>query len=200
MPVFGRRPLGLLPTLPPSPIAQRRRARQEIELLKDHSDFRAHGFDLSQVVRQRVPVDNDCAFVVRLQPVDTANERRLARPRWSANNNLLTVVQLETAESVDRAQEIAAVEGIDVLFIGPLDLSVNMDMVNNYEHPKFLHAMDRVAAACLKSGKATGILVPKLDYLEDWIARGFTFLIVGSDGGCVAGGLKSIAETCSKFK
>lgn len=117
-----------------------------------------------------------------------------------ANNNLLTVVQLETTESIDRAQEIAAVDGVDVLFIGPLDLSVNMDMANNYEHPKFLQAMDRVAAACLKNGKAAGILVPKLDYLEDWIARGFTFLIVGSDGGCVASGLKSIADTCSKFK
>jgi 2-keto-3-deoxy-L-rhamnonate aldolase RhmA len=60
--------------------------------------------------------------------------------------------------------------------------------------------MDSVATACKKNGKVAGILVPKLDYLEGWIAKGFTFLVVGSDGGCVANGLKSIAETCRQFK
>lgn len=117
-----------------------------------------------------------------------------------ANDNLLTVVQIETKEAVDRADDIATVDGVDVLFIGPLDLSVNMNMADNYEHPEFLQAMDKVAAACKKNGKVAGILVPKLDYLESWIAKGFTFLVVGSDGGCVANGLKSVADTCRQFK
>ncbi len=117
-----------------------------------------------------------------------------------ANQNLLTVVQLETVQSVQVAAEIAAVEGVDVLFIGPLDLSVSMGMADNYEHPDFLKALDQVAAACKANGKAAGILVPKPDYLESWIAKGFTFLVVGSDGGCVAGGLNNIASTCRKLK
>lgn len=117
-----------------------------------------------------------------------------------ANDSLLTVVQIETRESVERAEEIAAVKGVDVLFIGPLDLSVNLDMTGKYEHPDFLKAMDTVATACRKNGKTAGILVPRLDFLESWIAKGFTFVVVGSDGGCVAGGLKSIADTCSPFK
>jgi 4-hydroxy-2-oxoheptanedioate aldolase len=54
-----------------------------------------------------------------------------------ANDNLLTVVQIETKEAVDRAEDIAAVDGVDVLFIGPLDLSVNMNMADTYEHPDF---------------------------------------------------------------
>jgi 4-hydroxy-2-oxoheptanedioate aldolase len=89
---------------------------------------------------------------------------------------------------------------VDVLFVGPLDLSVNMNMAQNFEHPEFEQAMDRVAAACRKHGKAAGILLPKLDYLSGWIAKGYTFLVVGSDGGCVAGGLKSIAAACAKYK
>jgi 4-hydroxy-2-oxoheptanedioate aldolase len=117
-----------------------------------------------------------------------------------ANDNLLTVVQIETKEAVARAEEIAAVDGVDVLFIGPLDLSVNMGIANTYQHPKFMQAMDEVAEACRKNRKAAGILVPNLDFLESWIAKGFTFLVVGSDGGCMAGGLKSIADTCSRFK
>ena len=117
-----------------------------------------------------------------------------------ANDNLLTVVQLETAQSVDNAADIAAVDGVDVLFIGPLDLSVSLGITDNYEHPEFLKAMDRVTEACKKHGKIAGILVPKLDYLESWIGKGYTFLVVGSDGGWVANGLKSIAATCEKFK
>jgi 2-keto-3-deoxy-L-rhamnonate aldolase RhmA len=117
-----------------------------------------------------------------------------------ANNSLLTVVQLETAKSVENAPDIAAVEGVDVLFIGPLDLSVSLGVTDNYEHPDFVEAMDHVARACKQHGKAAGILVPTLDYLDSWISKGFTFLVVGSDGGCVANGLKSIAGTCGKFK
>jgi len=117
-----------------------------------------------------------------------------------ANNSLLTVVQLETAKSVENAADIAAVEGVDVLFIGPLDLSVSLGITDNYEHPDFVEAMNHVARACKQHGKAAGILVPKLDYLDSWISKGFTFLVVGSDGGCVANGLKSIAGACDKFK
>jgi 2-keto-3-deoxy-L-rhamnonate aldolase RhmA len=89
---------------------------------------------------------------------------------------------------------------LTVVFIGPLDLSVTMGMADNYEHPDFLKALDKVAEACKAHGKAAGILVPKLDYMESWIAKGFTFLVVGSDGGCVAAGLNNIASTCGKFK
>ena len=117
-----------------------------------------------------------------------------------ANNSLLTVVQVETKKSVENADEIAAVDGVDVLFIGPLDLSVSLGVADNYEHPDFLKAMDRVSDVCKQQGKVPGILVPRLDYLENWISRGFTFLVVGSDGGCVTNGLKNIAAACGKFK
>ena len=117
-----------------------------------------------------------------------------------ANQNLLTVVQIETEEGVNNAPEIAAVDGVDVLFIGPLDLSVSLGIPQEFENPKFLSAMDSVSTACKENNKAAGILVPNLDYLEKWIAKGFTFLVVGSDGGVMASGLKSMASTCGKFK
>ena len=67
-------------------------------------------------------------------------------------------------------------------------------------NPKFLSAMDSVSAACKENSKAAGILVPNPDYLEKWISNGFTFLVVGSDGGVMASGLKSVASTCGRFK
>ena len=117
-----------------------------------------------------------------------------------ANKNLLTIVQIETEEGIKNGAEIAAVDGIDVLFVGPLDLSVNLGIPQQYEHPRFLRAMDSVSKACKRCDKAAGILVPNLDYLEKWISNGFTFLVVGSDGGSVASGLRNIASMCSKFK
>jgi 2-keto-3-deoxy-L-rhamnonate aldolase RhmA len=86
------------------------------------------------------------------------------------------------------------------LFIGPLDLSVNLGIAQKFEHDMFVEAMDSVAAACSCHGKAAGILVPNLDYLPLWIDKGFTFFVVGSDGGCVAQGLQNIHSTCNMFK
>jgi 4-hydroxy-2-oxoheptanedioate aldolase len=117
-----------------------------------------------------------------------------------ANDNLLTVVQIETGEAVENAAEIATVQGVDVLFIGPLDLSVNLGITQQYEHPIFIDAMEQVAAACQINGKVAGILVPNLNYLPQWIEKGFTFFVVGSDGGCVAKGLQDIYSTCCGFK
>jgi 4-hydroxy-2-oxoheptanedioate aldolase len=118
----------------------------------------------------------------------------------NANNSLLTVVQIETELAVQNTDEIAAVQGVDVLFIGPLDLSVNLGIAQQYEHQVFIEAMDKVATACKTHKKAVGILVPSLDYLPIWIEKGFTFLVVGSDGGCVAKGLQSIHSACNAFK
>jgi len=118
----------------------------------------------------------------------------------NANNHLLTVVQIETEAAVKNADEIAAVQGVDVLFIGPLDLSVNLRIAQQYDHQVFVEAMDSVAAACKHHKKAAGILVPNLDYLPLWIEKGFTFFVVGSDGGCVAKGLQNIYSTCSAFE
>jgi 4-hydroxy-2-oxoheptanedioate aldolase len=117
-----------------------------------------------------------------------------------ANDNLLTVVQIETAEALRNASDIAAVDGVDVLFIGPLDLSVNLGIRQQFVHREFLDAVSRVTRACGMHSKAAGILVPDPDYLEDWIAEGFTFLGVGSDGGILAKGLRDRASACAQFK
>ena len=118
----------------------------------------------------------------------------------SANNNLLTVVQIETAEAVRNADEIASVAGVDVLFVGPLDLSVNMGMVRQFDNPTYVEALKKVASACERHKKAAGILVPKQDFLPRWIDMGYTFFVVGSDGGFVANGLANLKSFCETYK
>ena len=113
-----------------------------------------------------------------------------------ANDNLLTVVQIETGEAVENAGAIAAVDGVDVLFIGPLDLSTNLGIHQSYGDKAFTDALETVRAACRAAGKAAGILVPKIEMLPTFIELGYTFFVVGSDGGLIANGLHDLWERC----
>jgi 2-keto-3-deoxy-L-rhamnonate aldolase RhmA len=110
----------------------------------------------------------------------------------AANSALLTIVQIETPAAVERAEEIAAVDGVDVLFIGPMDLSVNMGIARQWENPALRAAFAKVVSACRKAGKAAGLLLTS-DDAERAAADGFSFLILGSDGASAAKGLKETA-------
>ncbi len=119
----------------------------------------------------------------------------------AANQGLLTVVQIETETAVQNAEEIAAVDGVDTLFVGPLDLTVNMGIPRQSKHPKFRTAVERVINACRKSGKTAGFLVSNLDDLPGAIADGFTMILHGSDGAMVAQAMKqAIASFAAQKK
>jgi 4-hydroxy-2-oxoheptanedioate aldolase len=106
-----------------------------------------------------------------------------------ANANSLVVAQIETREAVDAAQEIAAVEGVDVLFVGPLDLSVSLGCPGDFTPPHFVAALEKVIAACRRHGKAAGIL-SRPPLVQQHKQLGFRFLALGSDAGSVVSGLQ----------
>lgn len=113
----------------------------------------------------------------------------------AANSQLLTVVQMETSTAIENASDISAVEGVDVLFVGPLDLSVNLGVPGQFNHPTVQSALTRVVNACRQSGKAAGILISNEDELALVRAGGFTFVAMGSDGGALVRGMRDIAHT-----
>jgi 4-hydroxy-2-oxoheptanedioate aldolase len=117
-----------------------------------------------------------------------------------ANRELLTVVQIETAEAVRNVREIAAVDGVDVLFIGPLDLSIALGVPQQFDDPKFREAMGIVSAACRDAGKAAGILLADAARIAETVAAGFTFIGLGSDGGLVAKGLREAAGAFAAYR
>jgi 2-keto-3-deoxy-L-rhamnonate aldolase RhmA len=110
----------------------------------------------------------------------------------SANSKLLTVIQIETPTAVDNAEEIAATDGVDVLFVGPMDLSVMMGIPCQWEHPRLQAAYAKVIEACRKAGKVAGVLVMNRD-AERLVTEGFSFLSLSSDGAMVAAGMKEAA-------
>lgn len=118
----------------------------------------------------------------------------------SANDNLLTIVQIETEDAVRAAAEIAAVDGVDVLFVGPLDLSVSMGIPQQFDHPRFRAAQAQVVAACRAAGKAAGTLVWTPDRLARTLTDGFTFVALGSDGSLVATGMRRLAAEFEGYR
>ncbi len=70
-----------------------------------------------------------------------------------SNEKLMVIPQCETAESLERIEEIAALEGLDGIFIGPFDLSISMGIPAKFDHPDFLAALERIYAACRVADK-----------------------------------------------
>jgi 4-hydroxy-2-oxoheptanedioate aldolase len=106
-----------------------------------------------------------------------------------AHERLLTVIQIETPEAVKNIDEIAAVDGADVMFVGPTDLSYNMGIRDQLESPQFVAVLQKVSDAAKKHGKAAGILVHNNALVPKCRDLGYTFMALGSDGGAVRAGL-----------
>jgi 2-dehydro-3-deoxyglucarate aldolase len=113
------------------------------------------------------------------------------------NDNISVMVQIESAKGVDNAEAIAAIDGIDALFIGPSDLSAAMGFMGQPNHPDVQAAMARVLAAGNKHHKAVGILAPVEDDARRYLGQGMTFVAVGGDVGLLRTASKGLAD---KFK
>ena len=84
---------------------------------------------------------------------------------------------------VEHAAEVAAIDGVDVLFVGPTDLSHSLGVPGDFAHPTYLGALRAVVAGAQSAGKSAGILLRKLDDLERHVELGFRFIGIGSDLG-----------------
>jgi 2-keto-3-deoxy-L-rhamnonate aldolase RhmA len=115
----------------------------------------------------------------------------------TVNSSLLLVALLESIEAIDNVEEIAAVDGIDVLSIGSNDLAGDMGIPGEFDHPRLLQAYDKVLAAARRNGKAVrlgGIYERRL--LKRSIELGSRLVTLGNDFGFVLQGMRrKMAET-----
>ncbi|MDE1995987.1 MAG: 4-hydroxy-2-oxovalerate aldolase, partial [Rhizobiaceae bacterium] len=98
-----------------------------------------------------------------------------------ANAELVLAVQVETAEGLANIAEIAAVEGVDVIFIGPGDLSVSIDAMGPAGKDRLNAAIEIITKAALAAGRAVGIFRPSPDDVGTWSAAGISFYLLASD-------------------
>lgn len=99
----------------------------------------------------------------------------------SANDNVLLIAQIETAAGVAAVEDIAAVEGIDVLWIGHFDLSASLGVPGQFAHSDYLAAVARVRKACERHGKTLGIMAGDVESGRSALAQGFRIVAYGGD-------------------
>ncbi len=114
--------------------------------------------------------------------------------------NLVCIVQIETAEILDSLDSVAATDGVDVLFVGPTDLSVALGVYGKPDHPKFIEAIKATADAAAKEGKAAGILLKNPDEFKKYYDFGYRFIACGSDGNFVLDGACKTAESLKQLE
>ena len=104
-----------------------------------------------------------------------------------ANRETLTVIHIETLEAVNAIDGYLEVDDLDVLFLGPSDLSQSMGLAGRKGHPDLVAAMDRVAAAVAGSDKILGIFAPTLEDAAEWVGKGARYVVTGMEGFLRAG-------------
>jgi 2-dehydro-3-deoxyglucarate aldolase/4-hydroxy-2-oxoheptanedioate aldolase len=121
-------------------------------------------------------------FGTHTEDIDTAGQR------------ILCVVQIENRAAVGNIDEIAAVPGIDVLFVGPRDLSHDLGVPGDTTAPVFRQALARVLAVADAAGVAVGILTSDAESARRYADEGFRFIGVGSDATLLAQAAKGVVE------
>lgn len=115
----------------------------------------------------------------------------------NASSEICVLVQVETRSALDQIEAIAAVDGVDGVFIGPNDLSASFGHLGNWGHADVQAALKDAVTRLKKVGKPAGILTPNEEEAKRFIDWGYTFVAVGSDLGLLARGADTLAK---KFK
>ncbi len=113
-----------------------------------------------------------------------------------ANDTVLAIVQIETAKGVENLDAIAAVEGLDMLYVGPSDLGLSLGRAVKADQtdPVVVAAIDAVLAGARRAGLKAGIFCKSVDYARAMAAKGFDLVTVESDEGLLMQGRERLAQ------
>ena len=114
-------------------------------------------------------------------------------PDHKAASTAKTVViaQIEDVEALAEIDEIAAVEGIDALFVGRIDLTISLGC-ESPDDERVIAAVDRIVTACVAAGRPVGMFVSRTGDVAMWQDKGATLFLLGSDHGFVRDGAKAM--------
>jgi 2-keto-3-deoxy-L-rhamnonate aldolase RhmA len=112
-----------------------------------------------------------------------------------ANADTMVILLLETAKAFENLDEIVSVPGVDIAWMGHYDLTVSMGIPQQFEHPRFLDAMDALVACCGRYGVAPGFLPATPESAAHWIRKGFRAISLGSDIGVFLHGMRTFRQS-----
>ncbi len=122
-------------------------------------------------------------------PGDPAEKIKLANART------LVIAQIETERGLANVEDIAAVPGIDVLWVGHFDLTNFLGIPGQFEHPTYLDALKRVVAAGRRHKKGLGFLSADTTWAKSYKAHGFNMLAAGTDMSLLMAGVKGVLDS-----
>jgi 2-keto-3-deoxy-L-rhamnonate aldolase RhmA len=112
----------------------------------------------------------------------------------SANYELLVTVQIETLLALSNAESIAETKGVDILFVGPSDLTMSMGLGTDRGNQKVADSMSLIVKICERAGKIPGTLAATPEEAKKWQKLGFKFIALGSDSKYLFQGAKTFLE------
>jgi 4-hydroxy-2-oxoheptanedioate aldolase len=115
-----------------------------------------------------------------------------------AASELCLLVQIETQEALAQLKDIAAVDGVDGIFIGPADLAASLGIVGELSNPKLIATIEDAIRRIRACGKPAGILTPDNAFASRCIELGTTFTAVGVDAAILARGTEALAQKFRK--
>lgn len=116
------------------------------------------------------------------------------------DKNIIGVIQIETVNALKHIDSIAAVDGVDVLFVGPFDLSLALGIFGQLDHPLYQQAIKDVAQATKKHGKVAGALLRDVNEYEMYFQLGYRFLACGADCAFVSKGADEMVKQLNVFR
>ena len=141
--------------------------------------------DLVRWARYRPEGERGCAFGVAHDGYGAGDPAALMR---AANEEIMLIGLIETVKTIEHCEEIMAVPGLDVGWLGHYDLTNAMGVTAQFDDPRFLAAAERLAKACAASGKTAGTLDANPAYVRAQMARGYRVLGHGTDVAAMRSG------------
>jgi 4-hydroxy-2-oxoheptanedioate aldolase len=144
-------------------------------------------------------------------PQRSMNRAGLLGYAGNANTNLIVALQVETADCIKNMQEIAAVPGVDILFLGQNDLCMSMGLYEKYEFPHMYTspelgaATEKLVGEARKNNVILGLFLFGTSRVGEFLDKGFTFISIGNDlhhvltqAGAYVNDVESIAKSKGK--
>lgn len=111
-----------------------------------------------------------------------------------AGETISLTVQIESAAAVENAAAIAAVEGVDQIFVGPSNLAASMGYLGQQLHPEVTEAVEKTFAVVKAAGKTVGVNAFNHDQARAYLEAGASFVLVGADVQLLAGAARGLAD------
>jgi 2-keto-3-deoxy-L-rhamnonate aldolase RhmA len=116
------------------------------------------------------------------------------------NLNTVSVVQFETTLAIERADELLSVPGLDIMMVGPADLSISLGVPGQMDHPKLISAIDKLVERCVAHNVVPGIQTRSTGMAKFWAERGMRFVGAGAEHGLLLEKAKEAVATLQSAK